>query len=68
MLNCYLFSKQECPYSYKEFGFNRAVKYVKAFEDFFEQLITNPNLGKIRDEIKPGLRSFPKEKHIFIMR
>ncbi|MDN5215578.1 type II toxin-antitoxin system RelE/ParE family toxin [Fulvivirgaceae bacterium BMA12] len=55
-------------YTKVEFGFDQAVKYVSEFEDFFERLLDNPELGKKRDEIKAGLRSFPKAAHVIFYR
>ncbi|MDN5212812.1 type II toxin-antitoxin system RelE/ParE family toxin [Fulvivirgaceae bacterium BMA12] len=54
-------------YTEIEFGFDQAVKYVSEFEDFFEQLLHNDELGKKRDEIKAGLRSFPKSRTHYLL-
>lgn len=55
-------------YTFDEFGLDQAIKYVSEFEDFFNLLIHNPDIGKHRDEIKEGLRSFPKASHIIFYR
>ena len=55
-------------YTEKEFGLEQAVKYVSEFDTVFNQLIDNPKLGKKRNEIKDGLRSFPKSSHIIFYR
>jgi toxin ParE1/3/4 len=31
-------------------------------------LIDNPRLGKTRNDLRPGLRSFPVEKHLILYR
>lgn len=55
-------------YTEAEFGFDQAVAYITQFEVLFEKLLHNPELGKKREEIKPGLRSFPKAEHIVFYR
>ncbi|MCG8309832.1 MAG: type II toxin-antitoxin system RelE/ParE family toxin, partial [Cytophagales bacterium] len=55
-------------YTEAEFGFDRAVAYITQFDVIFEKLLDNPKLGKGRDDIKPGLRSFPKAEHIVFYR
>ena len=55
-------------YTDREFGFNQAVDYVQGFDGLFQKLLLNPELGKARDEIKPGLRSIPKDEHIVFYR
>ncbi len=55
-------------YTAHEFGINQAVFYVSGFEEVFMSLSANPGLGRKRDEIKNGLRSFVKESHIIFYR
>lgn len=55
-------------YTEAEFGFGQAVTYTNQFDVIFEKLLDNPGIGKKRDEIKPGLRSFPKAEHIVFYR
>ncbi|WP_294244506.1 type II toxin-antitoxin system RelE/ParE family toxin [uncultured Chryseobacterium sp.] len=55
-------------YSVHQFGFEQAEKYFLEIEDVFQSLILNPYSGKKRDEIKPGLYSFPKDSHIIFYR
>ena len=55
-------------YTQKEFGQDQAIKYISEFEELFAQLNDNPKMGKARDEIKPGLRSFPKASHVVFYR
>ena len=55
-------------YTEAEFGFDQAVVYTNQFDVVFEKLLDSPGIGKKRDEIKPGLRSFPKAEHIVFYR
>lgn len=55
-------------YTFDEFGFNQAEKYLLEIEEIFQHLIVNPQIGKKRDEIKQGLYSFPKDNHIIFYR
>ena len=55
-------------YTFDEFGFNQAEKYLLEIEEIFQNLIINPQIGKKRDEIKQGLYSFPKDNHIIFYR
>ena len=55
-------------YTFDEFGFEQAEKYLLEIEEIFQNLIANPQIGKKRDEIKQGLYSFPKDNHIIFYR
>ena len=55
-------------YTFDEFGFEQAEKYLLEIEEIFQNLIINPQIGKKRDEIKQGLYSFPKDNHIIFYR
>lgn len=55
-------------YTMNEFGFEQAEKYLTEIEDVFQSLLTNPELGKTRNEIKTGLYSFPKDHHLIFYR
>ena len=55
-------------YTENEFGIDQAVRYVSAFDDAFEQLVENPQIGHERKEIRQGLRSVLKDKHIVFYR
>ncbi len=55
-------------YTEHEFGMDQAVKYVSAFGDVFEQLLENPQIGRERKEIRNGLRSTIKDKHVVFYR
>lgn len=51
-------------FTYDEFGQNQAEKYLYLLEDIFILLSKTPNLGRIRNEIKLNLYSFPIKSHI----
>ena len=51
-----------------EFGFEQAEKYLNEIEEVFQSLLTNPELGKTRNEIKIGLHSFATDNHIIFYR
>ena len=55
-------------YSQKNFGLDQAIKYITEFDELFTRLIDNPDIGRTRDEIKTGLRSFPKTSHVVFYR
>lgn len=55
-------------YTDKEYGQDQAIQYLSDLEELFAQLTDTPALGKSRDEIKTGLRSFPKAEHIVFYR
>lgn len=55
-------------YTLEEFGLDQAIKYVSEFEPAFEQLVKNPEMGRNRNEIMPGLRSYPKASHVVFYR
>ena len=55
-------------YTEEEFGSNQAVKYLLELEDVFVGLAQSPELGRERNEIKEGLRSFPAGSHIVFYR
>lgn len=55
-------------YTMNEFGFEQAEKYLTEIEDVFQSLLTNPELGKARNEIKTDLYSFPKDYHLIFYR
>lgn len=55
-------------YTEREFGFDQAIDYLSGFDAIFARLVNNPELGKEREEIREGLRSVLKEKHIVFYR
>ena len=55
-------------YTDHEFGIDQAIKYLSAFDDTFEQLLKNPQIGRERKEIRDGLRSTIKYMHVVFYR
>lgn len=55
-------------YTLEKFGLHQAVEYLSEFEIFFANLVSNPRIGKNRNEIRPGLKSFSKSSHIVFYR
>ena len=55
-------------YTFKKFGLDQATRYLVELESIFAQVIENQGIGKARDEIKPGLRSFPKASQVVYYR
>lgn len=51
-----------------KFGYNQAIKYLDGLELQFELIARNPKIGKLRDEIRPGLMSFPYISHVILYR
>ena len=66
----YKLSKQadsdlEAIFDYTEtfFGFTQAVKYLLDLETVINSLVINPEIGRVRDEIKLGLYSISEQEH-----
>jgi len=55
-------------YTVREFGFDQAIEYLSGFDSLFVKLANNKELGKEREEIREGLRSLLKEKHVVFYR
>ena len=51
-------------YTLIEYGEDQAISYLLNFDTFFSELIYYPELGRERNEIKVGLRSFSIASHI----
>jgi len=51
-------------YTQQTWGKNQRDLYIDKLFAAFEQLCKSPNLGKLFDYIKFGMRSLPVEKHI----
>lgn len=51
-------------YTSEKWGVKQAEKYLIEIEQKLEKLASNPNMGRIRPEIKEGYYSFPVEKHV----
>ena len=55
-------------FSINLFGLDQTVKYVSFFETIFKKLASNPSIGRSRNEIKNGLRSFNHKSHVVFYR
>jgi len=51
-------------YTTTQFGMEQAVKYLLGFEDTFAVLCDQPKLGRMREEIRSGLRSISYVSHL----
>lgn len=51
-------------YSFETWGVRQADHYLRSLVARFEWLAENPLLGKPRDDIKSGYRSFPEGQHV----
>lgn len=55
-------------YTVKEFNLEKAIAYTNDFKTLFNSLLFIPTLGSNRDEIKHGLYSITKNKHVVFYR
>ncbi len=55
-------------YTEKRHGFNQAVKYLNDLDAVFEQLVSNPQIGRKRNELKLGLYSITEQEHSIFYR
>lgn len=55
-------------YTLNEFGLDQAEKYTLEFQDSFDQLVVHPQSGRLRNEVKEGIRSLQKGSHIIFFR
>ena len=51
-------------YTLEQWGLQQAERYFEALFNCFDDLAGNPEMGKQRDDVIPGLRSFPQGRHI----
>jgi len=51
-------------YTFEQWGIEQAERYLKSLFACFEDLAENPHLGRQRDEVKAGYRSFPQGRHV----
>jgi len=54
--------------SRENWGIAQADKYLSELEACFIELVSHPELGKHRPEIRDGYRSIPKNHHIIFYR
>jgi toxin ParE1/3/4 len=51
-------------YTVEQWGVGQAERYLKSLFACFEDLAENPQLGRQRDEVNAGYRSFPQGRHV----
>lgn len=51
-------------YTFQEWGVEQADRYIRALFSRFLWLSEHPELGKRRDDIKPGYLCFPEGRHL----
>ena len=51
-------------YTLQEWGEMQLVEYEAAFDRAFTMLGEHPTSGRARDDLRPGLRSFPVGRHV----
>jgi toxin ParE1/3/4 len=51
-------------YTVEQWGVEQAERYLKGLFACFEDLAENPQLGRQREELKEGYRSFPQGRHV----
>ncbi len=51
-------------YTVEQWGGEQAERYLQGLFDCFEELAANPRLGRERDDVKAGYRSFPQGRHV----
>jgi toxin ParE1/3/4 len=55
-------------FTLEEFGLDQAISYVSGFDNTFETISENPDIGRERKEIRKDLRSLSKDKHVVFYR
>ena len=55
-------------YTAQQWGKDHAVRYLDALEARLKDLARRPFMGRQRDELVEGLRSFPFESHVIYYR
>lgn len=51
-----------------KFDLNQAFIYLSDIEELFCKLVLNPEIGRVRNELKQGLYSFPIREHTIFYR
>lgn len=51
-------------YTVAQWGVEQAERYLQGLFGCFEDLAANPRLGRERDDVKAGYRSFPQGRHV----
>lgn len=55
-------------YTNEKWGNEQAKQYITLLRNKIRMLAKNPDLGKNRDDVKEGYRSFPEGQHIIFYR
>ncbi len=55
-------------YTVSKFGERQAIKYLNGLDERLSYLNDHPEAGRIRDEVKKELKSYPYQKHIVFYR
>jgi len=50
-------------YGEAQFGFDAAIDYLTSIDRLFDRLVENPELGRVRPELMPNLRSIVHEPY-----
>jgi len=51
-------------YTAENWGLNQAERYLEQIFQAFTDISDNPKIGKVRDDVKIGYRSFPQGRHV----
>ena len=51
-------------YTVEQWGIEQAERYLQGLFGCFEELAANPRLGRERNDVKAGYRSFPQGRHV----
>ena len=51
-------------YTVEHWGIEPAERYLQGLFGCFEELAANPRLGRERNDVKEGYRSFPQGRHV----
>jgi toxin ParE1/3/4 len=51
-------------YTAEQWDIKQAERYLDILFGCFDDLAANPQLGRPRDDVKPGYRSFPQGRHV----
>ena len=51
-------------YTRNTWGHEQARRYLLQLHEVCEELAANPGIGRVRNEVLEGLRSFPTGKHV----
>ncbi len=51
-------------YTLERWGIDQAERYLASLFSCFDDLTKNPKIGKPREDVMPGARSFPQGRHV----